>query len=131
MLFGVIGGTGFYRLTDASEAERIGVETRYGPVCVEGTRLGDVEIAFLPRHGPGHHGNASRRRGPWPDGTALGFCAGLENRLANPRSYLMGVAYPTCSSFSQAVSRGPWPASGRRSSPRPGGDIAKISHTSS
>lgn len=55
MLFGVIGGTGFYRLTDASEAERIGVETRYGPVCVEGTRLGDVEIAFLPRHGAGHN----------------------------------------------------------------------------
>ena len=54
MLFGVIGGTGFYRVTETAEAEQIRVETPYGPVQIERTRLGEVEIAFLARHGTGH-----------------------------------------------------------------------------
>ncbi len=54
MLFGVIGGTGFYRVTETAKAEPIKVDTPYGPVALERTHLGGVEIAFLPRHGVGH-----------------------------------------------------------------------------
>ncbi len=51
----VIGGTGFYSFLD--DAEEYAVETPYGdpsaPLSV-GT-VGGRRVAFLPRHGPGHH----------------------------------------------------------------------------
>jgi 5'-methylthioadenosine phosphorylase len=54
MLFGVIGGTGFYRMEDGSRAERVTVNTPYGPAQVERVRVGEVEVAFLARHGFDH-----------------------------------------------------------------------------
>jgi 5'-methylthioadenosine phosphorylase len=54
MLFGIIGGTGFYRLEDETTAERVTVNTRYGPAQVERVRVGGVEVAFLARHGFDH-----------------------------------------------------------------------------
>ncbi|WP_283135359.1 S-methyl-5'-thioadenosine phosphorylase [Rhizohabitans arisaemae] len=51
---GVIGGTGFYSLLD--EAEDIQVNTPYGPPSDVVTigRIGDRDVAFLPRHGRDH-----------------------------------------------------------------------------
>lgn len=54
MDFGIIGGTGFCSADRASEGELLSLKTRYGVVEVERTRWGDVEVAFVPRHGRGH-----------------------------------------------------------------------------
>jgi 5'-methylthioadenosine phosphorylase len=50
----IIGGSGFYELlTGATEAR---MDTPYGPPSGPVTlgRIGDRDVAFLPRHGPGH-----------------------------------------------------------------------------
>jgi 5'-methylthioadenosine phosphorylase len=51
---GVFGGSGFYSLFD--ESEEVAVETPFGdpsaPVTIG--RIGDVDVAFLPRHGVKH-----------------------------------------------------------------------------
>jgi len=52
MNFGVIGGTGFYTLTEGEE--EVEVATAYGPVRVNRTAIGGVEVAFIARHGSGH-----------------------------------------------------------------------------
>ncbi len=51
---GVFGGSGFYRLLDEVEEHR--VETPYGPPSDEVAvgRVGDKQVAFLPRHGRRH-----------------------------------------------------------------------------
>lgn len=53
----IIGGSGLYRMPDVTETETRAVETPFGtpsaPITVG--RLGGRRIAFLPRHGPGHH----------------------------------------------------------------------------
>lgn len=51
---GVFGGSGFYAFLD--DATEVRVETPYGPPAgsVHLGRVGDVEVAFLPRHGPRH-----------------------------------------------------------------------------
>ncbi len=54
MEFAVIGGTGFYSLSEGQECDRIEVETRYGVVEVERARMGESEIAFVARHGRKH-----------------------------------------------------------------------------
>jgi len=54
MLFAVIGGTGFYRMEDGEEGERLTVGTRYGSVQVRRARMGEMEVAFLARHGFEH-----------------------------------------------------------------------------
>ncbi len=54
MEFGIIGGTGFYSL-DEEDAPLETIPTKYGPVGVARVTLADREIAFVPRHGPGHH----------------------------------------------------------------------------
>lgn len=55
MQFGIIGGTGFYRLADeGGGGGRIEVETAYGAVLVDRVRFGKEEIAFIARHGTGH-----------------------------------------------------------------------------
>jgi 5'-methylthioadenosine phosphorylase len=52
---GVFGGSGFYSFLD--DVKEVSLETPYGspsgPVAVG--RLEDIEVAFLPRHGPEHH----------------------------------------------------------------------------
>lgn len=50
----IIGGSGFYQLLDDAVDEQ--VETPYGPPSgpIALGRIGDREVAFLPRHGPGH-----------------------------------------------------------------------------
>lgn len=54
MQFGIIGGTGFYELGDPSDAGDLTLETPYGPVTVQRRRIGETEVAFVPRHGPAH-----------------------------------------------------------------------------
>jgi 5'-methylthioadenosine phosphorylase len=52
---GVFGGSGFYSLTEGP-VELLTVQTPYGPPSdnlVLG-RLGDIRVAFMPRHGQGH-----------------------------------------------------------------------------
>lgn len=52
---GVFGGSGFYSLLDGS-VEQVAVQTPYGaPSDTIGIGLiGDLRVAFLPRHGPHH-----------------------------------------------------------------------------
>jgi 5'-methylthioadenosine phosphorylase len=53
---GIIGGSGIRKLSALSGGERLEVETPFGKpsdAVVLGT-LGDVPVAFLQRHGPGH-----------------------------------------------------------------------------
>ena len=54
---GVIGGTGLYDIEGMAELETVNVETPFGsPSAGIGIgKLGGVGIAFLPRHGVGHH----------------------------------------------------------------------------
>lgn len=54
MEFGVIGGTGFYALSDEQAADVLEVTTPYGTVEVDRTRLGAEEIVFVARHGKKH-----------------------------------------------------------------------------
>jgi len=53
---GVIGGTGLYDIEGVTDMEEVDINTPFGSpsdsICVG--RLGDVGIAFLPRHGRGH-----------------------------------------------------------------------------
>jgi len=52
----VIGGTGFYQMDGLSDLEEVELDTPFGAPSdsiVLGT-LGDVRVAFLPRHGKGH-----------------------------------------------------------------------------
>jgi len=53
---GVIGGSGLYEIEGLADVRRVAVDTPFGSPSDEylvGT-LGDVELAFLPRHGRGH-----------------------------------------------------------------------------
>lgn len=52
---GVFGGSGFYSLTQGP-IERVPVQTPYGSPSdsIAIGRMGDVRVAFLPRHGPHH-----------------------------------------------------------------------------
>jgi len=52
---GVFGGSGFYNLL-TDPVERVSVQTPYGAPsdAVTIARVGDVRVAFLPRHGPHH-----------------------------------------------------------------------------
>ena len=53
---GVIGGSGLYAIEGLQDEEWITVETPWGAPSdqILTGRLGDAEIAFLPRHGRGH-----------------------------------------------------------------------------
>ena len=53
---GVIGGSGLYEMEGLSDVERVFLETPWGAPSDEYMvgRLGDVRLAFLPRHGRGH-----------------------------------------------------------------------------
>ena len=56
---GVIGGSGLYQMDGLSDVQEVRVETPFGApsdVITVG-RLGDVSLAFLPRHGRGHRLN--------------------------------------------------------------------------
>jgi 5'-methylthioadenosine phosphorylase len=52
---GVFGGSGFYSLLQGP-VEHVSVQTPYGPPSdnIALGKLGDVRVAFLPRHGPHH-----------------------------------------------------------------------------
>jgi len=53
---GVFGGSGFYSLMEGP-VETVTVQTPYGPPSDDVVlgRVGDVRVAFMPRHGRGHH----------------------------------------------------------------------------
>src|SRR5258706_7342932 len=54
---GVIGGSGLYRMEGMTDVEEVAVETPFGnpsDVITVG-KVEDVSMAFLPRHGRGHH----------------------------------------------------------------------------
>lgn len=56
---GIIGGSGLYRIEGMSEVEEVNVSTPFGKpsdTMILGN-LEDVRVAFLPRHGRGHHIN--------------------------------------------------------------------------
>jgi 5'-methylthioadenosine phosphorylase len=52
---GVFGGSGFYNLLEGA-VEQVSVHTPYGPPSdsIGVGRIGDMRVAFLPRHGPHH-----------------------------------------------------------------------------
>lgn len=52
----VIGGSGLYLFDGMDDVREVVVETPFGPTsdAISIGRLGDVEVAFLPRHGRGH-----------------------------------------------------------------------------
>jgi 5'-methylthioadenosine phosphorylase len=54
---GVIGGTGLYDIEGMMDLETVNVITPFGPpsASIGVGKLGGVGIAFLPRHGIGHH----------------------------------------------------------------------------
>jgi 5'-methylthioadenosine phosphorylase len=54
---GVLGGTGLYQMEGLTGIREIEVPTPYGPTSDSITigELGGVPIAFIPRHGKGHH----------------------------------------------------------------------------
>jgi 5'-methylthioadenosine phosphorylase len=53
---GVFGGSGFYSLMEGP-MEHVSVQTPFGSPSdsIAIGRMGDVRVAFLPRHGPRHH----------------------------------------------------------------------------
>ena len=53
---GIIGGSGFYEMEGFTDGQEVRVDTPFGPPSDTLTvgRLGDVPLAFLPRHGRGH-----------------------------------------------------------------------------
>jgi 5'-methylthioadenosine phosphorylase len=55
-VLGVIGGSGFYQMAGLEDAERIEIETPFGPPsdAYYRGRIGDTELVFLSRHGLGH-----------------------------------------------------------------------------
>jgi 5'-methylthioadenosine phosphorylase len=55
-MIGIIGGSGLYDIEELREARDEEVATPFAPekVRVRRGRLGDVPVAFLARHGPGH-----------------------------------------------------------------------------
>jgi len=52
----VIGGTGLYNIEGIADIETVDIDTPFGPPSdsIGIGRLGDISIAFLPRHGIGH-----------------------------------------------------------------------------
>lgn len=55
-MLGVIGGSGLYSIDGLEDQAWVAVDTPWGPPSDEilTGRLGDLEVAFLPRHGRGH-----------------------------------------------------------------------------
>ncbi|MEM9215483.1 MAG: S-methyl-5'-thioadenosine phosphorylase [Cyanobacteria bacterium P01_F01_bin.150] len=54
---GIIGGSGLYRMAALTDVKEIAIDTPFGSpsdVVITGT-LNDVNVAFLARHGRGHH----------------------------------------------------------------------------
>jgi 5'-methylthioadenosine phosphorylase len=53
----VIGGTGLYNIEGMEAIETVNIETPFGPPSgsIGIGRLGEINIAFLARHGIGHH----------------------------------------------------------------------------
>ncbi len=54
---GVIGGSGLYDIEGMTDIEEVDIDTPFGKPSDAITigRLGGVRVAFLPRHGKGHH----------------------------------------------------------------------------
>ena len=52
----VIGGSGLYLFDGMDDVREVEVKTPYGATSdvISIGRLGDVEVAFIPRHGRGH-----------------------------------------------------------------------------
>ena len=55
-VIGIIGGSGFYRMPGLRRLTAFSPSTPFGPPSSEVVigQLGEVEVAFLARHGPGH-----------------------------------------------------------------------------
>lgn len=58
-MIGVIGGSGLYQMGGLSDVQEVRIETPFGAPsdAITVGRLGDVSLAFLPRHGRGHRLN--------------------------------------------------------------------------
>ena len=55
-MIGIIGGSGLYDLPGLRDTRWVNCDTPWGPPSdqIFLGRLGDAELAFLPRHGRGH-----------------------------------------------------------------------------
>jgi 5'-methylthioadenosine phosphorylase len=55
-MLGVIGGSGVYALPELAEGESVAVGTPFGEPsgALRVGRIGRTDVAFVPRHGPGH-----------------------------------------------------------------------------
>ena len=55
-LLGIVGGSGLYDLPGLSDTRWVTVDTPWGAPsdAIFRGRLGEAELAFLPRHGRGH-----------------------------------------------------------------------------
>ena len=92
MDFGVIGGTGFYQLAEEEKGERLEVKTAYGVVEVDRVQLGEVEIAFVARHGREH--NVPPQRVNYRGNIAALRGLGAKNILASAAVGSMSEAMP-------------------------------------
>lgn len=52
--FGIIGGTGFYKMEGLPVLEKKEITNEYGRAHVSVARYRDLKIAFVPRHGTSH-----------------------------------------------------------------------------
>ena len=60
---GVLGGSGLYEIEGLSDVRSTEVTTPYGKPSgplVSG-RVGDSNLVFIPRHGPGHRATSSHK----------------------------------------------------------------------
>ena len=55
IMIGIIGGTGLYQFEALTDVQSIAIQTPYGPPSsqISVGRLGNQQVAFLPRHGAG------------------------------------------------------------------------------
>lgn len=93
-ILGIIGGSGLYDLPGLEDVRRETIASPFGAPsdAITRGRLGDVDLAFLPRHGPGHRlspGEVNYRanidclkRAGVTDILSLSACGSLKENLA-------------------------------------------------
>ncbi len=95
-MIGIVGGSGLYALEGLEEAAWREVETPWGPPsdAILTGRLGEVGVAFLPRHGRGH------RLGP----TDIPYRANIAALKALGATEIVSVS--ACGSFREEMAPG-------------------------
>ena len=93
---GIIGGSGLYQIEGLRDEEWISVETPWGAPSdqILTGRVGDAEVAFLPRHGRGH------RHSP----TSINYRANIDALKRIGVTDVISVS--ACGSFREAMAPG-------------------------